>query len=136
MTSRTQNLTYWISTVLVVVNFAFGGISSVFKAGSSLEIIRHLGYPDYFAVMLGAAQFLGALAITVPVPRLLREWAYAGLAFDGIAAIVSQLATGAPVAQTIFPIVALGLILASHATWRSRSGLTPVSIHANQAKTD
>ena len=52
------------------------------KTGASLEVFHRLGYPDYFAPMLGTAQLLGVVAILAPVPVMLREWAYAGLAFD------------------------------------------------------
>jgi hypothetical protein len=119
---------YWISTGLIALNFTFGGISSVVKSQSSLEVFRHLGYPDYFAVMLGGAQLLGVAAILGPVPRTLREWAYAGLTFDASAAAISLLAIGTSISQVIFPIIALGLIAVSYWTWRSRSdpGRNPI----------
>jgi len=37
-----------------------------------------LGYPDYFLTMLGVAKLLSVVALLAPVPRWLREWAYAG----------------------------------------------------------
>jgi len=114
------NLVYWIPTALVALNWTFGGTSSVLKTEMSMEVFRHLGYPDYFAVMLGTAQLLGVVAILAPVPRTLREWAYAGLTFDVIAAIVSSLAVGSPVSQVSIPIGALVLVLISYRAWRNR----------------
>jgi len=32
-----------------------------------MEVFHRLGYPDYFAAMLGTAQLLGVLAILAPV---------------------------------------------------------------------
>jgi len=56
----------------------------------------------------------------LPMPHRVREWAYAGLAFDTIAAAISLLASGAPVAQAIFPVIALGLVMLSYRAWLGR----------------
>ena len=128
MVSLKRPLVYGISTAIVALNFAFGGISSVLKSENSLEVFRHLGYPDYFAVMLGCAQFLGVVAILVPVPRGLREWAYAGFVFDAMAAVVSLLVKGTSFFQVGFPLIALGFIFVSYWTWRSRTEPTKIKI--------
>ncbi len=83
--------------------------------------MRQLGYPDYFLVLLGVAKVLGVIAILAPVPRVLREWAYAGFTFNVVSAFVSLLAIGTPLHDAWFPIVALALILLSHSGWRRRS---------------
>ncbi|MEU4765072.1 DoxX family protein [Actinosynnema sp. NPDC023794] len=54
----------------------------------------HLGYPDYFAHVLGVCQFGAAVAIAVPGLRLVEEWAYAGISFLWAGAAVSRLALG------------------------------------------
>jgi hypothetical protein len=113
-------LAYWIPTGLLVLNFVFGGLSTLLKAESSLEVFRRLGYPDYFATMLGVAQLLAAAALLVPVPRTLREWAYAGLSFDAIAAGISLLAIGMSVYHLGFPVIVLVLLFVSHSAWRRR----------------
>lgn len=64
---------YWIPTVLIALNFSFGGASSVLRDETSMEIYRKLGYPDYFGIMLGMAQLLAIAAILLPVPNRLRE---------------------------------------------------------------
>lgn len=61
--------------------------------------------------MLGIAQFLAVAAILLPTPTLLREWAYAGLAFDSATAIVSLLATGSSRLQLSFPAIAFVLVV-------------------------
>ena len=86
-----------------------------------MEVFHRLGYPDYFATMLGSAQILGVTALLAPVPRTLREWAYAGLAFDATAAAISIMAIGSPVSHLGFPLVALALLLGSHRAWRRRT---------------
>jgi DoxX-like family len=46
------------------------------------ETLAHLGYPLSFATIMGAAKGLAVVALLVPrYPRLLKEWAYAGVFF-------------------------------------------------------
>ena len=47
------------------------------------EGIRHLGYPEYFGNTLVVFKILGVLAVIIPqVPKRIKEWACAGIAFD------------------------------------------------------
>jgi hypothetical protein len=117
---------YWIATALVVFIAVSGGIVDAMQRPSALEVFRHLGYPDYFATLLGVAKVLGGLALVTPVPRVLREWAYAGLSFDVIAAAISAAAVGDPIASAgiVVPIVVLALTLVSYVMWRRRSPVT------------
>jgi len=114
------SLIYWISTLLVVMNWGFGAVSSLLKAEPSMTVFNHLGYPGYFSTMLATAQLLGVLALLLPVPRTLREWAYAGLTFDVLSACFSLLAVGSPVSQLSFPVIALTFLITSYVTWRGR----------------
>jgi hypothetical protein len=115
-----SKLIYWIPKILIAVIWTSGAINDLLKTQASVEVFHRLGYPDYFAPMLAAAQLLGVAAILAPVPAVLREWAYAGLTFDVIAAMVSLLATGAPLSGLIFPVIALALVQTSYWTWQSR----------------
>jgi DoxX-like family len=56
--------------------------------------MTHLGYPVYFCVILGAWKVLRAIAVLAPRFPRLKQWAYAGTAFDLIGAMASQLAAG------------------------------------------
>src|ERR1700680_508392 len=98
-----SHLTYWIPTILVALNWTFGGVSALLRTESSMQVFGRLGYPEYFPAMLGTAQLLAVVAILAPVPRALREWAYAGLAFDVTAAIISLSAIGTPALEVSIP---------------------------------
>src|SRR5262249_22200381 len=65
--------------------------------------------PPYLLPFLGTAKVLGAIAILSPGFRLLKEWAYAGLAFDLIGAVYSHISVGDPI--TIWGVAAVGLLL-------------------------
>ena len=75
--------------------------------------MTHLGYPLYFASILGMWKLLGAIAIVAPgLPRV-KEWAYAGFFFDLTAAAASRAFVGDSSADVIAPLVFLVLVLAS-----------------------
>ena len=77
--------------------------------------MTHLGYPVYFASILGLWKLLGAIAIVAPGFPRLKEWAYAGFFFDLTSAAVSRAAVGDGVADILAPLGFLALVLASWA---------------------
>jgi len=81
--------------------------------------IAALGYPAYFVTMLGIWKVLGATVILAPRLPLVKEWAYAGMAFDLTAAAYSHVAVGDPAAKAVVPMVILGIVAAS---WFLRPG--------------
>ena len=79
------------------------------------EGIRHLGYPEYFGNALVVFKVLGVLAIVIPqVPKRVKEWAYAGFAFDFLFAAISHGAVDGINGQTFFPLVVLGILAVSY----------------------
>jgi hypothetical protein len=111
-------LLYWIPTALTAFLALAGGLGDTLRTQSALEVFHHLGYPDYFSTILGVAKLLGAVALLAPVPRSLREWAYAGFTFDIVGAIRSILAVGDPLSHVAIPVVALAMLLLSYFAWR------------------
>jgi hypothetical protein len=71
------------------------------------EALGALGYPTYVAKMLGVAKLLGVAALWLPVPRTLREWAYAGFVINLVGAVVSHLASAGPHAPALQPAILL-----------------------------
>jgi uncharacterized protein (DUF924 family) len=109
-----RNGIYWSVTVLLAVGLAFGGVSDLARAQEVMEVLQRLQYPSYFASVLGAWKLAGALAIVAPgLPRV-KEWAYAGIAFDLSGAVASHIASDdAP--HAIMPLMFLALAVASWA---------------------
>lgn len=106
---------YWITTVLGPTSFVIGGVLSLRQSPDVLAGMQHLGYPLYFATLLGAWKLLGAIAITAPgLPRV-KEWAYAGFCFDLTAAAISHAAVGDSTGDIAAPLVFLALVAASWA---------------------
>jgi hypothetical protein len=85
---------YWVSTIVFAGFMAFTAVPDVLKSEDAMKFIMALGYPDYFVPFIGVAKILGSLAICLPQLKKIKEWAYAGLFFDLIAAGYSILMVG------------------------------------------
>jgi hypothetical protein len=136
---KPHTILYWTATALITLQMGFSGVANLLRVDEAMRTIRLLGYPDYFPVMLGVAKILGLIALympymfTVPARRStsgptalrrstvqrLKEWAYAGFAFDIIAAFVSHLAMHnytPELAATVFGFAALMISYVYHPT--------------------
>jgi uncharacterized membrane protein len=79
------------------------------------EGITHLGYPLYFGNALVIFKVLGVLALIIPqMPKRIKEWAYAGFAFDFIFAAISHGAVDGVNGQTFIPFIALAILGVSY----------------------
>ena len=110
-----RNVSYWTTTILIALAFLSGGAAYLFRADVPLRGMAELGYPAYFVTILGAWKVLGGLAILAPRLPLLKEWAYAGIAFDLTGAAFSHAAVGDPVVKVIVPLVLLAIAAVSWA---------------------
>jgi hypothetical protein len=112
---KLKNAGYWTATGLTAFVFLSGG--AAYLAGASFAVggVVELGYPAYFVTLLGFWKTLGGLAVLAPrLPRV-KEWAYAGMAFDLTSAAVSHAAVGHPALKVIVPLVILAIVAASWA---------------------
>lgn len=103
----------WAVTLLFSALMTASGGMLLAGPARLMDTMGALGYPLYFLKLLGLAKLLGVLALVVPVPKTVREWAYAGFTFDLIAAIASHVATGTP-SQAGAPFATLVLLLTSY----------------------
>jgi len=112
---NTRSAAYWTTTALTALVFLTGGAAYLFRADVPVRGMAELGYPAYFVTLLGAWKVLGGLAILAPRLAHLKEWAYAGIAFDLSGAAFSHAAIGHPAAKVIAPLAILGIAAASWA---------------------
>ena len=91
--SRGVVVGFWIATALFCLQLGFTAYAQL-RLPQVAAAFTHLGFPDYFRVGLSWAKLLGLVLLLAPVPPRLKEWAYAGFAFDLAAAIVAHLAVG------------------------------------------
>lgn len=109
---KRYKIIFWISTGIIFLWEGLMPLSTLlfapqyFNAGT-----KPLGYPDYFAYALIVCKILGSAAIMLPkLSRTIREWAYAGLTFNLLFAVISHMAVDKNVGFILMPVV-VGLIL-------------------------
>lgn len=109
----TKKLLFWISTAWVVGIMAITGGLSVAHAKPMMEGFAHLGYPVYFANLLGVAKLLGVCALLAPGLARIKEWAYAGFAIVIVSASYSHLNSGDGL-KTLEPLATLAALTVSY----------------------
>ena len=114
-TGKIKSIAYWTTTILGPTSFVIGGVINLMPTEQAVATLQHLGYPSYFASILGLGKLLGAIAVVIPRFPRLKEWAYAGFFFNLTAAAVSRAAVGDSAADIVAPLVFLALVLASWA---------------------
>ena len=111
---KKEKIIFWTSTIIIAL---FEGLMPALTSQTELakEGIRHLGYPEYFGNALVVFKVLGVLALIIPqVPKRIKEWAYAGFAFDFLFASISHGAIDGVNLQTFFPLFVLGILIVSY----------------------
>jgi hypothetical protein len=112
MASKTTG--YWIATGVFCAVLGFSGLAYLVRVEFMVERMAELGYPPYFMTILGTAKLLGIVVLLVPGTPLLKEWAYAGFAFDLIGAVASHAFSGDPFGEAVRPAIVLGVGAASY----------------------
>jgi hypothetical protein len=84
---------FWVATALFCLQLGFTAYAQL-SLPQVASAFTHLGFPDYFRVELSWAKLLGLVVLVAPLPARLKEWAYAGFAFDLGSAVLAHLAVG------------------------------------------
>jgi hypothetical protein len=117
---KTKTL-YWIFNGLFAGIMGISAIPDIIKVPDAVQMVNtHFGYPVYFLPFIGVAKLLGAIAILMPGYPRIKEWAYAGLAFDLIAATYSAIAIGDPASQWILMIIFFLLFIGAYGYYHKK----------------
>ena len=108
---------FWLVTGLFCLQMAFTAYAQL-KLPQVAEAFHHLGFPDYFRVQLSWAKLLGVVLLLAPSPGRLKEWVYAGFAFDIGSAVLAHLAVGDGASAWGWAAGTGLLWAASYALWR------------------
>lgn len=105
---------YWVVTGLMAAFMLMASIPDVAQSEFAAAAFTHLGYPHYLLPFIGVAKIAGVVAVLLPSPAKLKEWAYAGLVFDLIGALYSHLSVGDPASTWMFAVIGLVLVTVSY----------------------
>ncbi len=111
--SKRNKIIYWIATAWLALGLVSTGIVQLMKMEKDVQMMLKLGYPLYVLTILGIWKLLGAIAILLPKFPFVKEWAYAGCFFTTTGAILSHLASGGPVTETLPALLLLVLTILS-----------------------
>jgi hypothetical protein len=115
---KRNKIIYWGLTGLLMVPGAGGGIVELFTDGPEAIVTTMvaLGYPIYLMKILGFAKIMGGIAILTGKSPKLKEWAYAGFAFDFLGATASHVLAGDS-ANAVFPFLFFVALMISYGLW-------------------
>ena len=100
---KKTTILYWIFTGTFAAFMVFTSVPDVLKTEQTIDFMHNqLGYPLYIIPFLGYAKIAGVIALLIPGFPRIKEWAYAGLAFDLIGAAYSVIATSGILAASFF----------------------------------
>lgn len=119
-----RTIAYWASTAIVAL-MLLASLSYLTGSEQVVSGFARAGYPQYLRIVLGIAKPVAAIVLLLPGLALLKEWAYAGVAFALIMAFISAMASGEPVQTLVLPPILLGLLVVSYATRPASRRLTP-----------
>ena len=111
---KKDKIIFWVATTIIAL---FEGVMPALTSQTELakEGIRHLGYPEYFGNALIVFKVLGVLALVIPkISKRIKEWAYAGFAFDFLFASISYFAVEGVVFLSFFPLMFIGILAISY----------------------
>ena len=94
--SRRTVIGFWVATVLFCLEMTFTAYYELMVLPQAAQAFTRLGFlADYFRVELSWAKVAGVAVLLLPmVPARLKEWAYAGFAFNLASALIAHLSIG------------------------------------------
>ena len=112
---KLRSISYWVVTGMVAFFIGSGGLAELVRVPGNIEGLVRLGYPEYFATIIGFWKVLGAIAILVPGFPRLKEWAYAGIFFNMTGAAATGVFTHSAAWHVAVDLVLASLTVASWA---------------------
>ncbi len=91
---KLKTIAYWVTTLFVTLILGISGGMSIAHGAPLMKALKHLGYPEYFANILGVGKIIGLLVFLAPGMPRFKEWAYAGFSITILSACYSHLSSG------------------------------------------
>ena len=113
---RGRSIAYWMATAFVTCVMALSGGLALGHARAFVDGLAHLGYPPYFAYLLGVGKIAGVAVLLAPRLGRWKEWAYAAFGIVVVSACFSHYESGDGVLRALEPLVtgvALGISYAT-----------------------
>jgi hypothetical protein len=117
MTNRNFKIAYWCVLVFLSIGMLLSAVPSVLKLPYAVEhFCNVLKLPEYLLVFTGALKIFGLVALYIPGFPKIKEWVFAGFAFDLIGAwycnfiALNSFAASIPILVYMMVLVALYIL--------------------------
>jgi len=116
---KKNKIIFWTTTVFL---FLFEGVmplsALIVAPPQATAGTIYLEYPAYFAYVIITFKVLGSILLVIPgLPRPVKEWTYAGFAFNFICASVSHFVIDGFAFVSFFPLIILAIAAISYVTY-------------------
>jgi hypothetical protein len=118
-----RKIVYWGTTALGSLAL-LGSLSYLTGSEQAVSGFAKAGYPQHLRIVLGIVKPLAAIVLLLPGLALLKEWAYAGVTFALVMAIISAYLLGDVKSLILAPVV-LVLVAVSYLTRPPNRRLAP-----------
>lgn len=118
MKSKTIKTWYWIFTIVFALFMLMDGIGGITRQQAGQDVLKHLGYPMYALTIFGIAKLLGVIAVLQNKFKTIKEWAYAGFAFNFIGAAASRAFANDGFGLIVMPIIVLVFMFLVYFFWK------------------
>src|SRR5262245_26042257 len=90
--SRAAAVGFWVATAIFCLQMSFTAYYELALLPDAAQAFARLGFPaDSFRIELSWAKVAGVAVLLIPmVPARLKEWAYAGFAFNLVSALIAH----------------------------------------------
>lgn len=116
---KKAKIIFWISTGFL---FLFEGVmplaTVLFAPMHATAGTEYLQFPGYFAYILIGFKVMGSILLIIPgLPRQIKEWTYAGFAFNFICASISHFVIDGFAMVSFFPLFILAIAIVSYVNY-------------------
>lgn len=98
---------------LVAIVFLAAGVLNL--VGMMTEELMRLGYPGYFATIIGVAFIVGVICVYQPRFVFLQDWAFGAMAATLVGAAGTHILAGDPISSAAPAIVTLVVLVLAYA---------------------
>ena len=111
--NKTHLWMFRISTGIITIILLLGSFMELMQLPNAVASFKLIGYPASLLLLIGAFKLLGAIALWAPLPKIINEWAYAGIAFDFMGATFAHFMIDDSFGKIILPFMLLMVLFVS-----------------------
>lgn len=118
-----SKLIFRITTGLLALMYLGGGSRYFLEFQEMSDIFNTLQFPRWLHPLLGVTKFMAVISLlsilfnVSAVPKWLKEWAYAGIFFNGTLALIAHQMIGEPFELSMPAIMVIVFVITSRVLW-------------------